>query len=359
MAFNLSNALSGAGGALAEVGGEMARTEIRKGAELDLMRERSAIEEARNARLEELRSGIRIKEADLDAARKVDTEQRLSPILLERERAKPRTFSEGQTYDPGDGTGQQKFEKTPAPLSPEEAALRKSEGELRQKQGGLVDAQTRRTDAETSAIGAGTRWGSQNPRPNDAQVQRNVSAALTAIDKAFKADVDDLGRPKIDADSLPGRKEIAGLLVRGGMAPEEAANAAIGAPVPSRKTAEAAAKKDYAEHPDKGWGSSASVTIDGNKMTKDEYIKARTDEYMTRSNREFDRWMKQNGLRRSGQATRPTESPSPTGSAAPAPRAASDEYRDNEQMLLPGMVDRGPDDGLRDRRIRGLINGNA
>lgn len=339
MAFNLSNAVSGAGGALAEVGGEMARTEIRKGAELDLMRERSALEEARSARIAELQSTIRVREADLEADRRVQTEGRLSPILRERERAKPRTFSEGQTYDPGDGSPQQTFAKTPTPLNPVQEEEHRALAKLREKQAGLVDAQTRRTDDEGAAIRAGTRWGSQNPRPNDQQVQRNVSAALTAIDKAFKADVDDLGRPKIDADSLPGRKEIAGLLVRGGMSPEEAANAAIGAPVPSRKAAEELAKKDYKEHPGRATFGS-SIEIDGKDMTKDEYIKARTDEYLTRSNREFDRWMQQYGLRRSARPAQGAPAQGASQGEAPrgAPQSSMDEYRDGEKLSFPAST---------------------
>ena len=358
MAFNFSQAAAGAGGALAEVGGEMARTEIRKGAELDLARERSALEEARSARLAELQSGLRMKEADAAVPRDVEHQQRLSPILLERERSKPYTLAPDQARYTGEPGAEPTYgpEKTPTPLTPEQADLYRAHAGVYKKNEGLIDAQTERTKAETGAIERGTRWGSQQPKPNDAQVQRNVNTALAGIDKAFKTEVDDLGRPKIDADTLPGRKEIAGLLVRGGMNPEEAVTASLGAPLPSKKEAEAAAKKDYMEHPGKGWGGSASVDVGDRSMSKDEYIKARSEEYLTRSNRQFDQWMRQHGLRRSGQ-----QQAQPAASPPDEPKAArSDEYPTDVPFVpWTGDVNRGPADGLQNRRIRGMINGNT
>ncbi|MEN9706073.1 MAG: hypothetical protein RLZZ393_1952 [Pseudomonadota bacterium] len=367
MAFNFSQAAAGAGGALAEVGGEMARTEIRKGAELDLARERSALEEARAARLAELQSGLRMKEADAAVPRDVEHQQRLTPVMLERERSRPYTLAPDQARYTGEPGAEPTYgpEKTPTPLTPEQARMYGAHASVYERQaapGGLIDAQTEQTrattgvrDAERTAIERGTRWGSQQPKPNDAQVQRNVNTALAGIDKAFKTEVDDLGRPKIDADTLPGRKEIAGLLVRGGMNPEEAVTASLGAPIPSKKEAEAAAKKDYMEHPGKGWGSSASVDVGDKSMSKEEYIKARSEEYLTRSNRQFDQWMRQHGLRRSGQQQ---AQPKPEAPAA-SPQSSLDGYQDNEVLRMPGMPDRGPDDGMQNRRIRGMINGNA
>lgn len=113
MPFSLSNAIAGAGGAVADIAGKFIETDIAKNAQLDLLRVRADIEKERDARLSEYRTtehrtnaetdiALMPKKTEAEIAReeamrpsKMQTKREEADIAVEQKRREPRTLGPG------------------------------------------------------------------------------------------------------------------------------------------------------------------------------------------------------------------------------------------------------------------------
>lgn len=213
---------------------------------------------------------------------------------------KPQTVAEGSTLI---RPGQPDFTppKTPTPETPAREDYYKAGADN-------LRAESERRRAETEAIRDGTKYsrGGNGARADSAALERNVRTATNGLQAMLGRERGEDGKPVYDAETIGQYKQIAGALVRGGMSPEEAQNAALGVRILGKAEINAEVEKRFAAAAKVGMirgaltgnnVESGDVEVAGGKTMKpDEWKNAERVKLMDENRKAVADFLAENGI---------------------------------------------------------------